>query len=104
MPTDPKVGRERLAGVGPSRYGEGMGEVWVLPVADRVEEVLLARARAGRGAALGPDVITFGELERRLLDAAGLEIAEPLAARLLASAAAAQAGRGGTFDRVAAEP
>lgn len=76
----------------------------VLPVADRVEEEVLSRARAGGGAALGLGLLTVRDLERRLFAAAGLAPLDPLGAELLAGAVAPEAARGTSLALVAEEP
>ncbi len=57
----------------------------VLPLADRVEEELLAEARAAGGTAFGTGSTTARELERALLAAAGLGPIDATAAELLAA-------------------
>jgi len=76
----------------------------VLPVADRVEEEILSRAREGGGAALGVGLLTLRDLERRLFAAAGLAPIDPLAAALLAGEVAPGAAAGTCFAGVAREP
>lgn len=76
----------------------------VLPVADRVEEEILSRARESGGAALGVGLLTLRDLERRLFAAASLAPVDPLAAELLAAEVAPAAAQGTCFAGVCAEP
>ncbi|WP_373046529.1 PD-(D/E)XK nuclease family protein [Vulgatibacter sp.] len=75
----------------------------VLPVADRVEEEILSRARASGGAALGVGLLTVRDLERRLFAAAGLAPIDPLAAELLVGEVAPAAAAGTCFAGVSGE-
>jgi ATP-dependent helicase/nuclease subunit B len=80
-----------------------VAELRILPLADRVEEELIARARAQGGAALGLGLWTFGQLERALLVAAELSPIDGLAAELVAERVApaeAEPGYAKTFINI----
>lgn len=79
-------------------------ELRVFNAADRVEDELLARARASGGAGLGLGLHTLGQLERALHVAAGLIVVDPLAELLLVSAVAPAAARGTALEASAGEP